>query len=455
MQVFGLRDFILYFVITFYFIGRDFGLTTLLLFLIENAYFTFIKLPYIFIARRKLLPFPYHSSFSQRATDFEFIVTELMKHYYEFIQQSDIGRVFFDGRTFEFLNKIRRLRECSDGLGDTIVSNSLGVKTEKYDDMKGSWIYSKSRVDVKECDIVIFYIHGGTGFGLGSGHMYTEYLSILLVNLMEQGFSNPIIFVPQFERSTYEKYPTQVIQLLKVYEMLNSVFTPECKLVIMSDSTGCTLSISLLMQLSQPSNLLLTALKDENLGNDFKDNQVLGEYYKGLRKPSALIFISPVINLAGVFNLTTKCKSDYITKATIQFWVNKFISKELLAQTTDELHYFDPGQIRDISVLKQSFPIDGVVVSYGTDELIREDTENFIGQLKRGGIKVKVDKQVAQVHNWSILNFYTERLIDHREASLQTFSGILSRMLLWKTSSYFQEGSKEPTSIVTIDEDHT
>lgn len=429
MQNFGHRDFLLYFLISYYFIAYDYGVRALLIWLIENAYFSLVELPYNYLAYRRLLPFPYQTNFSQRATDYEFVVVEMLKHYFKYSQGQPAWSVFFDGRSFELLNKIRRWRECNDGLGDTAIEN---ICTDQELNCHATWIYTRSRVISKAHDILIFYIHGGNGFGVGSGHLYNEYLSILLINLLEQGFSNPGILVPIF-LNKLEKYPSQISQLMKDYQYLLTKKNEDTHIVLMSDSTGSTLAISMLLNMNHPSN-------------GFTQDQLM-------TKPDAAIFISPITKLFHSPPTNTPNPSDYLTQSTIHKWAANYIDKSIVG--TPQISFLDPSTIKDCQVWRNSMPQKGVVISYGDEECIKEDIEGFIQLLTQSGVKLKVDKQIAQVHNWSILGFYTERLIDHREASLQMYSGILSRMFLWNTPAYVNGDSKEPTNIITIDEEYT
>lgn len=70
-----------------------------------------------------------------------------------------------------------------------------------------------------------------------------------------------------------------------------------------------------------------------------------------------------------------------------------------------------------------------LVISYGTDEFNAQDTERLITDLKRLGIDPIIDNQQALVHNGGLLRLYTERLIDHREASVRTYASLLARMV--------------------------
>ncbi|KAK6457131.1 uncharacterized protein RJT20DRAFT_147793 [Scheffersomyces xylosifermentans] len=408
MQTFGHRDLILYFLIASVFVLKDHGVQQYLKLLVQNSCFLCIQLPFAFLSKRYLNAFPYQSNFSQRATDFEFIVVEVLKYGFRFLQHHHVAKVFFDGRVFEILNRIRGLREYNDGLGDVVHTN-FKSEQEETEDLKGIWIYSKSRVNTQPHDVLVLYIHGGPGFGMGNAHMYSEYLSIFTLNLLEQGFNNPGIFAPEFPLDRFDSYPHQMCTILRSYEYLISISPPATHIVVAGDSTGATLALSLLLNLAKPSP------NDTN------------------------------IPLTG--------KDDYLTVPIVKAWGNEYIDDT--DQFHAEVNYYDPGQLRDKEWWAKASPVYGLLVSYGTEELLEADTTSFTNTLKEAGVKVRVDRQNAQVHNWAILNFYTERLIDHREESLQIYAAVVSRMLLWNTNSYFSPDAKHPTRIITIDEDHT
>ncbi|ABN66845.2 predicted protein [Scheffersomyces stipitis CBS 6054] len=461
MQTFGHRDLVLYFLLTTIIITYDGQFFQFLFFLVQNSPFLIVKFPYIYLTRRIVCAFPFQSNFSQRATNSEYLVVQMLRYLYKILPMSSTARIFLDQRVFEILHRIRRIREFNDGLGDILFSRYSNVG-EGQQDTEGLWIYSKSRADTKPHDILVLYVHGGAGFGRGTSHMYTEYLSIFTLNLLEQGFSNPGIYVPTFPDDKFDKYPHQLGTVLKAYEYLTSISNENCHLAVMGDSSGATLCLSLLLTLAEPSPMLVrTLLASQKEKLKIETTEQLAEYYQNLKKPAVALLVSPITNLftddTGSLKSTTS-KDDYLSVQVVRGWAQEYLQDSLYYEEykDSELAYFDPGQVQDKTWWKRAMPKYGMLISYGSEELLAPEIETFISKLsdEEIGSKIRVDKQDAQVHNWGLLAFYTERLIDHREVSLQIFSSVISRMLLWNTVSYFDSGAKHPTNIVTIDEDY-
>lgn len=247
------------------------------------------------------------------------------------------------------MNKVRQLREISDGLGDATITEA--------DD--GFWIKSKSQK--APFDIVVLYIRGG-----GLVHMYTEYLSILVVNLLKQGFLSPAVFIPN--------EPT-MLQVAQVESF-------DCPVVIMSDSIGCASGLSLL---------------------------------GGGCKIAACVLISPVLCPTNGSSSRQDCMSQRV--------ISQHGQTQSILQPGENLAEVAPA-VESLAKLSH-----GIVISYGADEFNAQDTEKLITDLNHLGIDPIIDKQQALVHNGSILRFYTERLIDHREASVRTYASLLARMV--------------------------
>lgn len=296
---------------------------------------------------------------------------------------------FFDARVFNTLFKIRYLREAGSGLGDVTYKKELN----------GIWIRSKSKGELIP-DIVVVFVPGSWIVG-GTVDMYLEYLSIFCVTLQQQGFRNPCIFAPNVDATEMNT----VVE--STYNAIGEQFG-ETHIVLAGDSIGATMII----------NSLLTS--------------------KCVRPPSTVLLISPITQFE--FNDAGTSTCDYLSLSKIQSWL-EFINPIRLSPGTEDWSNIP------------NMPTDGFIISYGSEECVVSYTEEFIKLLAENGCKLKIDRQVAQVHDWAIVNFYTETLIEHREESIHIYSTTLSRLLLSKTDSFFGVNRANIESIVTIDEE--
>ncbi|KAK6465340.1 hypothetical protein DFJ63DRAFT_310435 [Scheffersomyces coipomensis] len=415
MQAFEDQDLIIYLLISAYIILKDFGFNALLQFSILHGYFLFWQIPYFYLCNRFLLPYPYHSVYSQRATDFEYLIVEMLKYFYKYLQHDEIGKIFFEDQIFRILNKFRYIRELGEGLGDIRFHDLQDLEIGRKD-IKGLFFYSQSRVQASKHDILILYVHGGVGFGDG-----------------------------------LESYPAQMSHLLNCYQYLSGLADDKCHIIVMGDSTGATLALSLLLNISKPSPYLINHIRSLNMYNTQEKQQEQIQSLNSLRKPSYSILISPVTNVGKYSNIKDN-DDDYLCENSLSNWSQVFATPTILEQESNE--YISPGQCRDLETWKLALPKYGIYISYGSEEAITEDIEDFVELMKQTGCKLKIDKQFAQIHNWAILSFYGEELIDHREYSIQTYAGVLSRMLLWNTDTFFSSDANPILNVVTIDDDY-
>lgn len=398
MQAYGYMDSILYFVFTIGFMIYEYGIVHFIRLSLTHLWIWYHVI-YEYLSERYFLPFPLQGKVCQRATGWEFIISRLLKHNFNQFNSKEV-KAILHGTVFRLLHRIRYLREFGHGLGD-IIHKEVQIP------VRGSWLLSKSRGE--EYDLVIIYIHGSWILG-GTIDLYIEYLMLWVVTLQEQGFSNPAIFAPEITNNK-----TQSGSLITTFENLSKT---NRHIVITGDSIGATLAMSLQLDIQ---------------------NRIEKRFFNS--KPSILLLISPITQFE--FNDTdlTKPTNDYIDLRLIKKWGFKIVPGLF------------PGQV-DTMIWERALPEYGTIISYGSEESIVKYTEEFILKLQSiNDCKLKIDRQQSQVHNWAILNFYSERLIEHREESLQSYSATISRLLLANTKSYFSNSSSGPATIVTIDEE--
>lgn len=328
---------------------------------------------------------------------------------------NDLNRLFYNYRVYT---------QGFAGLGDTTYS----VTTEEG--KKGMCVFSKSQ-GLENPDIVIFYIHGNA-FSSASAFIYLEYMQRFIVTLQEQGFKSPVIFMPQIFDS--KSFPKPLIQALLAWKYVGERY-PNSKIVMGGDSVGATTAISLMILISQ------------KMGIEAFNTELL-------RKPDGALLISPVTKF--VVSKDEK-GSDYLSKNLIKSWGEKYLQVHKRSNESNEcfLKYLaSPGLCNEELIWKEFFPPYGIVITYGSEEILAPDIEMFVAKL-RGLGKLKVIKHNAHVHDWPIMTYVPERNVDDREESINLFSGIFSRMLLWETESYFEAAAKEPTNVIHIDDKFT
>ncbi|CAH2354651.1 hypothetical protein CLIB1423_18S00606 [[Candida] railenensis] len=394
MQAFGSRDALLYVLLTTLYIFSDNSFFDATWFIFSNIS-VFIQVPYLYLCNRYFLPFPLQTRVSQRATGAEFILINLLRLNLNHLSKR-WGKEFFKTKVFYYVNRWRYLREAGNGLGD--------VMMQEYSD-GGCWFQSQSKNN-RAVDLAIVYVHGSWIVG-GSIAIYEEYLTSFCVKLQEEGFQNPIVFAPSISTSSELD-----LLLPSAVSKVRDTVGEDCHVVLAGDSIGATLIMnSLLME----------------------DKESL---------PAVALLVSPITQLDQFDQIESKINTDYLSIENIEGW---------LEEKVIELNCCAPGKEK---WSLESIPKFGIVISYGSEECVSGYTEDYISKLKNiDGCKLKVDKQVAQVHNWAIINYYTERLVEHREESLQKYASIISRLLLSETKSYFEDNGGKVKSMISLDEE--
>lgn len=266
---------------------------------------------------------------------------------------------------------------------------------------------------------MIYYVHGGglfyyrskfeyilteEGITCTSVYFYAEFLITLVVSLQMQGFKNPAIFALEYEHVPNAEFPEQLSETAAGWMYLVSQF-PNSHLVLAGDSNGASLAMSLLLHMANPSNALpLTAPVP----------------------PAAAILISPL------------AFSKYDRKDNkVDFLNVKSLDHYARLHTSDPSEFVEvyqsPGICRSKAWWAKAFPVMGIYLMYGQEEILAREIEDMSLVLGQVG-KVRVEAEVGQVHSWPIVQMFIGRTIEDRETGVEAISCNIAYMLLWKAS---------------------
>lgn len=287
--------------------------------------------------------------------------------------------------------------------------------------MKGVWFRSPQRGH--EHDIILYYVHGGgkyfdicfvftvkltiylcTGFTCTSVYFYAEFLNTLVVSLQMQGFKNPAIFAIEYEHVPNAEFPEQISEIAAGWMYLVSQF-PNSHLVISGDSNGATLAISLLLHMANPSDALPLVTPVP---------------------PAAAVFMSP-----WAFSKYDRHdnKVDYLNTKLLDQYATLYAST-----VGDYLEvYQNPGLCKSRAWWTKAFPVTGIYLLYGRDEIMAKEIEDLALVLEQVG-QVRLEGEIGQVHAWPIVQMYIGRTMEDREAGVEAIANTLAYMLLWKSS---------------------
>lgn len=322
--------------------------------------------------------------------------------------------------------------------------NATDFKFVEENGIKGIWITSQGRLSKENYDLVLFYIHGG-GFLYGSPWFYVEFLCVKLMILQQQGFKNPAIFIVDYQRGEFSK---DLHALSEAWQYI-AIKAPKAHLTLTGDGSGGLLALALLFHIASPYRFIPIPVP-------------------GLQKPSALVLISPWTKLF-YGEKTYECTDeDFFNYEVLNNMSKEYIGEEefnRLKQQISQMKDFDDDSSDDAStnsydtgvdyymnpnycisktIWQKAFPKFGAFITYGDEEYLREEINELAQKLSAGG-KVKYEPQLNQIHDWPVLTFYTERIEELREDGIHYMCGVISRMLLWNTETFFEQGSLVPT----------
>lgn len=323
--------------------------------------------------------------------------------------------------------------------------NASGFKYVEEDGIKGIWITLHGSMLKPDYDLVIFYIHGG-GFVHGSPWFYVEFLNASLMILQQQGFKNPAIFIVDYQQGDF----SQDLHALSEAWQFIAGKAPKAHLALTGDGSGGLLALALLFHISSPYNFIPIPVTE-------------------LQNPSALVLISPWTKLYYEEKTYPCTGEDFFDYEVLNKMSKEYIGEEEFNRLRDQImefkdfeqassdsdtysnsfelgidYYKNPNYCISKTIWQKAFPKYGAFITYGDEEYLREEITELAEKLSVGG-KTKYEPQLNQIHDWLVLTFYTERIEELREDGIYYMCGVLSRMLLWNTETFFERGALVPS----------
>lgn len=286
---------------------------------------------------------------------------------------------------------------------------------------KGLWITAKTRSH--DHDIVVFYVPNFPFFG-SQPYFYAEYMATMHSLLLLQGFNSPAVFVMEF--SEHSKRATMEANLFCVVDSWKKLTNenPNAKFVIAGESLGATLVLRFLLY----CNKMFEAAN-------------VAEEEIPVVKPFGAFVISPIVDFSPQnldFNM------DYFRPDNVQA-ITEFACKD---------QAWSPLTVLDANAWSVSMPKGGFILISGAEEFQAESIDLFSRRLSATGM-AKIVSTPKRGHCWPFVSFLTEEVQDEKEDSCFLIAGMLSRMVLFHTTTYKDPRlAFEPMNLLTIDDDH-
>lgn len=238
---------------------------------------------------------------------------------------------------------------------------------------------------------------------MGSTYFYLEFLLSWLSLLQEAGFENPTIFGIDYTLVPDSAFPTQLHEIVAGYEHALSMAGDPGRVCVAGDSAGGTLILSLLLHLANPKLV--------------EKGRPLPGASRYLEKPGMAVLISPWPTLQSP--LYQNNRSDFLDVEALQRYAAQYANSPALL--TDPIA--SPGDCKDIEWWREAVPTNGVIVTYGKEELFAPEIERLIQTLKRAGSYVSSHGEVAGIHAWPVSSLFLAGSVAHRLRGLKSIVG--------------------------------
>ncbi|KAM7195737.1 putative xylulose kinase [Rhypophila sp. PSN 637] len=340
------------------------------------------RLPASFIFERYILQLTRRPAFVKRASPFEDFVVRCVRHAFANLPPR-IGRVFFSKAVSLPFLRYRLLRHG-------YVHSPISWREHRERSYGGIWITRKPE---EKPNFVLYYAHGG-GFSMGSSHFYLEFLLTWLSTLVRAGYQNPAIFALDYTLVPDAAFPVQLDETIRGYEHVLAVAGDPSIVCVGGDSAGALLILSLLLHLGSGD--------EDNGGGRHEQADPIPT---STPKPALAVLISPWVTLVSTRHKNTP--SDYLEVQHLHRYGLQYAG----GRTSEDNFLASPGSCKDKSRWKRSRPLAGIFVTYGEEEVLADDIEDWIQTLREAGVIVESKRERGSVHVWPVASLFLSSLV--------------------------------------------
>lgn len=255
-------------------------------------------------------------------------------------------------------NKINNSRINFEKLG-TIYSkaDNITIKKEIIENVNCYWFNDKKNTNTNK---ILVYLHGGC-FVLGSIQSHQS-----LASHLSKQLSLPVLFI-DYSLAPEKPFPSAIFDIIHVYQHLLLRY-PENDIILMGDSAGAGLAISVLSILNE----------------------------KNIHAPKYLVMLSPWIDLTCTKeSIAVNADLDpIITKEELQEYVSLYVNGANLSDANP------------IETMYGQFPPTLILV--GSGEILLDDSKSIYNKIASQQTKAKLSVYDKQNHVWMFENIHTE-----------------------------------------------
>ena len=252
---------------------------------------------------------------------------------------------------------------------------------------------------------ILILHHIGGGFSIGSSYFYLEFLfaltELIQTSTSSGHFRNPAVFALEYTLVPDATFPTQLQEAILGYEHLLTILPDPSRICPVGDSAGATLILSLLLWLARHEK----------------------EKGGGSCRPGFAVLISPWVTLVSPRNRDTR--SDFVNANTLHFYARQYLG----AKRSSDSPIFSPGMCKDIDWWKRAAPSRGLAVMYGSEEILADETREFVRIIQHAEVDVVVKEEKGSVHAWPVATLFLSDTILTRLKGIQQIADMIGERL--------------------------
>lgn len=242
---------------------------------------------------------------------------------------------------------------------------------------------------------------------MGSSHFYLEFLLTWLSTLVQTGYRNPAIFALDYTLVPDAAFPVQLEETIRGYEHVLGLAGDPSIVCVSGDSAGALLILSLLLHLGA----------DGVNGVDHNDPTGLTP------KPALAVLISPWVTLVSTRH--NNKPSDYLEVQHLHRYGLQFAGGRM----PENNFLVSPGSCKDKSRWRRSRPLAGIFITYGEEEVLAEDIEDWVQILREAGVIVGTRRERGGIHAWPVASLFLSSSRNDRLSGLMTITEEIRRRI--------------------------